>query len=85
MATASVEERVREVAARVAADRGLELVHVECASSGRTTVVRIFIDKPGGVTHEDCSEVSFHIGPILDVEDFIHATYTLEVSPPGLE
>lgn len=85
MATASVEERVREVAARVAADRGLELVHVEFASSGRTTVVRIFIDKPGGVTHDDCSGVSFDVGTILDVEDFIPSAYTLEVSSPGLE
>lgn len=85
MATASVEERVREVAARVAADRGLELVHVEFASSGRTTVVRIFIDKPGGVTHDDCSGVSLDVGTILDVEDFIPSAYTLEVSSPGLE
>src|SRR4029079_17647955 len=44
-----------------------------------------FIDKPQGVTHEDCSEVSTHLGTILDVEDFIHASYTLEVSSPGLE
>jgi len=82
---ASVEERVRELAARVVADRGLELVHAEIASSGRTLVVRIFIDKPAGVTHQDCSEVSLHLGTILDVEDFIHSAYTLEVSSPGLE
>ncbi|MDQ3688217.1 MAG: ribosome maturation factor RimP [Acidobacteriota bacterium] len=83
--TASVEERVREIAARAAAERALEVVHVEFASSGRTTVVRIFIDKPEGVTHEDCSEVSLHVGTVLDVEDFIHSAYTLEVSSPGLE
>jgi ribosome maturation factor RimP len=80
-----VEERVSGIAARVAAERGLEVVHAEVASSGRTTVVRIFIDKPGGVTLEDCSEVSLHVGTILDVEDFIHSAYTLEVSSPGLE
>jgi ribosome maturation factor RimP len=45
----------------------------------------VFIDKPHGVTHEDCSDVSVHLGTILDVEDFIHASYTLEVSSPGLE
>jgi ribosome maturation factor RimP len=37
------------------------------------------------VTHEDCSEVSLHLGTILDVEDFIHSSYTLEVSSPGIE
>jgi ribosome maturation factor RimP len=48
-------------------------------------IVRVFIDKPHGVTHDDCSDVSLHLGTILDVEDFIHASYTLEVSSPGLE
>ena len=45
----------------------------------------MFIDKPGGVTHEDCADVSTQIGTVLDVEDFIHSAYTLEVSSPGLE
>ncbi len=85
MATASVEERVREIAVRASAECGLEVVHIEFASSGRTTVVRIFIDKPEGVTHDDCSAVSLQVGTILDVEDFIHSAYTLEVSSPGLE
>ena len=81
----SVEGRVREVAARAAAERGLELVHVEFAGGARAPVVRVFIDKPGGVTHADCSELSTHVGTVLDVEDFIPAAYTLEVSSPGLE
>lgn len=82
---ASVEERVREVAERAAAERGLELVHVEFAMTGRLRTLRVFIDKPGGVTHEDCSVVSHHVSTVLDVEDFIHEPYTLEVSSPGLE
>jgi ribosome maturation factor RimP len=82
---ASVESRVREIAARAAAERGLELVHIEVAGGARAPVVRIFIDKPGGVTHEDCSGVSTHVGTVLDVEDFIPEAYTLEVSSPGLE
>jgi ribosome maturation factor RimP len=45
----------------------------------------VFIDKPGGVTHDDCSDVSHHLGTVLDVEDFIHSAYTLEVSSPGLD
>jgi ribosome maturation factor RimP len=81
----SIEARVREIARRAAAERGLELVHVEFAGGARAPVVRVFIDKPDGVTHEDCSAVSTHIGTVLDVEDFIPATYTLEVSSPGLE
>ena len=81
----SIEARVREVARRAAEERGLELVHVEFAGGARAPVVRVFIDKPGGVTHEDCSTVSHHMGTILDVEDFIASTYTLEVSSPGLE
>ena len=81
----SIEERVREIARRAAEERGLELVHVEFAGGARAPVVRVFIDKPGGVTHEDCSEVSTHVGTVLDVEDFIPGAYTLEVSSPGLE
>src|SRR5712691_7787818 len=85
MASGSIEERVREIAERVALDHGLELVHAEVAGPEGKPIVRVFIDKPGGVTHEDCSEVSLHLGTILDVEDFIHSPYTLEVSSPGLE
>jgi ribosome maturation factor RimP len=81
----SVESRVREIAERAARERGVELVHVEFTGGARSPVVRIFIDKPGGVTHEDCSEVSQHVSTVLDVEDFIPGAYTLEVSSPGLE
>jgi ribosome maturation factor RimP len=81
----SVEGRVREIASRAATERGLELVHVEVAGGAHAPIVRVFIDKPGGVTHEDCSEVSRHMGTVLDVEDFISDAYTLEVSSPGLE
>ncbi|MFL6256525.1 MAG: ribosome maturation factor RimP [Pyrinomonadaceae bacterium] len=81
----SIEARLRDIARRAAEERGVELVHVELAGAGRAPSVRVFIDKPGGVTHEDCSAVSTHIGTVLDVEDFISAAYTLEVSSPGLE
>jgi ribosome maturation factor RimP len=85
MANESIEARVQEIAERVAIDHGLELVHAEVAGPENKPIVRIFIDKQQGVTIEDCSEVSTHLGTILDVEDFIHASYTLEVSSPGLE
>ena len=85
MASSSVEDRVKAIAERVAIGNGLELVHAEVAGPDNKPIVRIFIDKPNGVTHQDCSEVSLHVGTVLDVEDFIHASYTLEVSSPGIE
>lgn len=85
MGEGSIAERVQAIAERVAIDHGLELVHAEVAGPEGKPILRIFIDKPEGVTHEDCAEVSLHVGTILDVEDFIHAAYTLEVSSPGLE
>ena len=85
MGNDSIGARVQEIAERVAIDHGLELVHVEVAGPDNKPIVRVFIDKPQGVTHDDCSEVSTHMGTILDVEDFIHAAYTLEVSSPGIE
>ena len=85
MTDTSIAQKVQEIAERVAIDHGLELVHAEVAGPENKPIVRVFIDKPQGVTHDDCSQVSLHLGTILDVEDFIHASYTLEVSSPGLE
>jgi ribosome maturation factor RimP len=80
-----VAERVREIAEQAAIDHGVELVHAEIAGPESSPIVRLFIDKPGGVTHDDCSKVSHQVSTVLDVEDFIHAAYLLEVSSPGLE
>jgi len=85
MESRSVAERVSEIAEQAAIDHGVELVHAELAGPEGRPVVRVFIDRPGGVTHEDCSAVSHQLGTVLDVEDFIHSPYTLEVSSPGLE
>ena len=85
MDSGSVADRIRAIAEQAAIDHGLELVHVEVAGPEGHPIVRVFIDKPGGVTHEDCSGVSTQTGTVLDVEDFIHSAYTLEVSSPGLE
>jgi ribosome maturation factor RimP len=85
MDSGSVADRVNAIAEQAAIDHGLELVHAEVAGPEGRPVVRVFIDKPGGVTHDDCSNVSTQIGTVLDVEDFIHSAYTLEVSSPGLE
>ena len=81
----SVADRVREIAEQAAIDHGVELVHAEVAGPEGKPIVRLFIDKPGGVTHDDCSKVSHQTSTVLDVEDFIHSAYVLEVSSPGLE
>jgi ribosome maturation factor RimP len=79
-------DRVREIAARVADSSGLEVVEVELRGGGKARMLRIVIDKPGGVTHEDCANLSREVGTILDVEDAISGgSYTLEVSSPGLD
>src|SRR5205085_11497603 len=79
-----VDPRIREIAERVTARAGLELVHVE-VSGGRNPILRVYIDKPGGVTIDDCSSVSERISLILDVEDPIPGQFTLEVASPGLD
>lgn len=63
---------------------GLELVAVEL-SGGDTSIVRIYIDTPNGVTVEDCAKASRQFSAILDVEDPISNKYTLEVSSPGMD
>jgi len=79
-------DHVREVAERVAGSSGLEVVEVELQGGGKARLLRIFIDKPGGVTHEDCAAFSREVGTILDVEDAVPGGhYTLEVSSPGLD
>jgi ribosome maturation factor RimP len=78
-------DRIRGIADRVAASSGLEVVEVELRGGGKARMLRIVIDKPVGVTHEDCASLSREVGTILDVEDAISGAYTLEVSSPGLD
>jgi len=79
-------DRVREIAERVAASSGLEIVNVELRGGGKARMLRIVIDRPAGVTHEDCVRVSREVSTILDVEDAVSGgSYLLEVSSPGLD
>jgi len=85
-------ERVRGIAERVAASRGLEIVEIEFLGGGKARMLRVFLDRPAagtdplaGVTHEDCATFSREFGTILDVEDVMPGSYTLEVSSPGLD
>ena len=78
-------ERVRSVALRVTADRGFELVDIELKQAKSEKLVRIFVDRPGGIGLEDLQSVSEEVSAILDAEDPIEGHYTLEVSSPGLD
>jgi ribosome maturation factor RimP len=78
-------EAIGRVIQRVVAREGLELVHWETVGPRNNFVLRIYIDKPGGVTHADCETVSNQVGTLLDVEDLITHRYVLEVSSPGIE
>jgi ribosome maturation factor RimP len=85
-------ERVRGIADRVAASNGLEVLDVEFLGGGKARMLRVYLDKPAtgndpmaGVTHEDCANFSREFGTILDVEDVMPGSYTLEVSSPGLD
>ena len=81
-----VLDKVREIAERVAASSGLEVVEVELRGGGKSRMLRITIDKPSGVTHEDCANLSREVDTILDVEDVVSGgSYLLEVSSPGLD
>lgn len=79
-----VAARTIEIAAPVADSLGLELVDVEYRQEGGRMVLRVFVDREGGITLDDCAKVSRELGEILDVEDYIRGRYTLEVSSPGL-
>ncbi len=82
----AVTDKVKQIAERVAADKGLEVVEIQMVGGGSSRVLRIFIDKPEGVTHADCEYISQNVGTILDMEDVIPgSSYTLEVSSPGVE
>ena len=71
---------------RAAADTQIEIADVQIRGAGKARLVRVYIDKPGGVTHGDCELISQKLGQLLDEEDAIPGdTYTLEVSSPGIE
>ncbi len=78
-------ERIDKIATQAAKENDVEFVHSEIVGNKRNMTVRIYIDKPKGVTLEDCSNVSRAIEAVIDADDFIPSPYVLEVSSPGLE
>jgi ribosome maturation factor RimP len=85
LAQSEVARVVRAVAQRVTADRGYELVDVEIKSGKGGRLVRLFVDKEGGIGLSELETVSHEVSAILDAEDPIEGHYTLEVSSPGLD
>jgi len=79
-----LEERVRSLAEPVLTKHGAELVEVQ-VRRGRTQLVRIVADQPGGITLDTCARVSEELSRMLDVDDPIQGRYTLEVTSPGLD
>jgi ribosome maturation factor RimP len=77
--------RVEEEIEKVVSSEGLELVHIEYRKQGRGWLLRVDIDKEGGVTLADCELVSHQLSAFLDVEDVVSSEYELQVSSPGLD
>ena len=83
--TDDLKDKIWQFAEPVALSEGLELIHVECVKMHSRWVFRLFLDKEGGVTLDDCTAVSNQLGDILDVHELSQGPYTLEVSSPGLD
>jgi ribosome maturation factor RimP len=84
MLNTSALEKIQQIAEDIIASLGLEFVELEYKQEGRKMVLRLFIDKEGGISLDDCTSVSKELSAVLDVEELIPAKFTLEVSSPGL-
>lgn len=85
MSRKNIEEQVAKWVEEIVESSDLELVDVEYLKESHGWVLRVFLDKPGGIDLDDCSAVSEKLDKILDEEDPIPGAYSLEVSSPGLE
>ena len=78
------EQKTEEILNPIMEELEFELVDVEYVKEGSMWYLRAYIDKPGGITVNDCEAVSRRLSDILDEKDFIEDSYVLEVSSPGL-
>lgn len=79
-------EKINELGEQAAAGTGIEIAEIQLRGAGKARLLRVYIDKPEGVTHGDCELISERLGGLLDAEDTIPGEgYTLEVSSPGVE
>ncbi len=84
--TSGLVQRITELGEQAATGTGLEIAEVQLRGAGKARLLRVYIDKPGGVTHADCELISRKLSNLLDEEDAIPGdSYTLEVSSPGVE
>jgi ribosome maturation factor RimP len=79
------KKKIRELIEPVLEDENMELVDIECLRMKTRWLVRIYMDKEGGVTLDDCAEISHQTGDILEINDVPPGSFTLEVSSPGLD
>lgn len=84
MAPNDTSEKLKALAESILSSLGMELVDIEYKREGRQMVLRFFIDKVGGISLDDCTDVSRELSAVLDVEDIVPGKYILEVSSPGL-
>jgi ribosome maturation factor RimP len=84
MGKGSVTESIEELVTPIIDENRLELVDVEYKKEGKNWFLRIFIDKEGGVTVDDCTRVSRQIEDLIEVEEAVPSSYILEISSPGL-
>ncbi len=81
-----IVERITELGEQAAANTGIEIAEIQLRGAGKARLLRVYIDKAGGVTHGDCELISSRLGALLDAEDAVPGeSYTLEVSSLGLE
>ncbi len=80
-----VDSRLKQIVEKAVSSRGVELIDLIHVRSGRRQVVRLLIDKVGGVSVEECAVVSRRVSADLDMADFLEGRYTLEVSSPGID
>ncbi len=83
--TQSIAKQVGNLVEPILEEMGYELVDVEYVSSFGRWILRLFVDKEGGVTIGDCARISEELGDLIDVKEFIRHEYNLEVSSPGLD
>jgi ribosome maturation factor RimP len=81
----NLPDRIEKEIEKIVTSEGLDLVHIDYKKQGRGYLLRVDIDKDGGVTLEDCSLISRQVSTYLDVDDVVPAEYELQVSSPGLD
>ncbi|MEW6440701.1 MAG: ribosome maturation factor RimP [bacterium] len=85
MNSRAVPETVSKIVSPILDREGMDLVDVQFLRDSGSWVLRVFIDKPGGISLDDCTRISHKIGDVIEVEDVIAHRYRLEVSSPGLD